>query len=30
MKKLLNILPWLFLALFASEIIVVLLPKGED
>ena len=27
MKKLLNILPWLFLALFATEIAVVLLPK---
>ena len=29
MKKLLKLLPWLFLALFATEIAVVMLPKRE-
>ena len=30
MKSLLKILPWLFLGLFATEIVVVLLPKPES
>jgi len=29
MKSLLKVLPWLFLALFATEIVAVMLPKGE-
>ena len=29
MKNLLKLLPWCFLAVFATEIVVVMLPKGE-
>src|SRR5438034_191845 len=29
MKKLLKLLPWFFLVLFASEILVVMLPKKD-
>jgi len=29
MKKFLNLLPWLFLALFGTEIVVVMLPKAD-